>query len=503
MKNNNSIPVQDQPVKTSRKLTHGSAAAVFTAFVIAAVIMLNIGFSAFAKRNRWYVDMTKEKLYTLSDETKEILKPVTAEVNIYFTREETDLLKVNDYMKYIYNTALDLEKEFPNIHVKCVDIIENPGFFDYYYNSAATNILTSSVIVESNGEFRLLSSDAFLVYDENHSKIWGYNGESKFASSILQVTSSEMPTVCFTEGHGEPSLDDAAALRDLCESAGYNVKTIDLSKEEIDDDVRIVIINDPVYDFAGIEASGAGNEIDKLSAFLNDYGTVFVFADSEKSKNLTNLSEMLAEWGIEFSPGKIVVDDFNSLSVDGRELVAEYETENTLGASLYNAISSLSSMPKTIVPNAMPLKRLYETDNVPMAQRMTSTVLYSSSSSQILENGKTDGGGRSPLMTITRKEGIKDNDYIYAYLIVCGSPSFVSDKYLNSNAYANSDIIFNTVRLTGREKVVANIDLKMFEEAPLDVTVGASNVWTFFIAALIPLAVGVVGFIVCFRRRRT
>jgi hypothetical protein len=106
-------------------------------------------------------------------------------------------------------------------------------------------------------------------------------------------------------------------------------------------------------------------------------------------------------------------------------------------------------------------------------------------------------------MTITRKEGIRDNDYIYAYLTVCGSPSFVSDKYLDSTAYANSDILLNTIRLTGREKIVADIDLKVFDKTELDITTSQSNVWTVLFAAAIPLAVGVTGGVVCYRRRRT
>ena len=489
----------------NKKAAHGSLAVAVTAIVIAAVVIFNVGFTALSKASLWYFDMTKAQVFTLSDETKEILAPVTSDVNIYFTREEDDLMKgsgdTNEYMKYIYRTAKELEKEFSNISVKCVDIVKDPAFFEYYYNTAATNILTTSVIVESNGEFRLLSSDAFFVWDEDRSYIWGYNGEAKFAASILQVTSSDIPTICFTEGHGEPAPDECTALVSLCESAGYKVETVDLSKDELSDDVRIVIINDPLYDFAGLEAGERGSEIDKLSEFLDDYGCVMVFADPEDSKNLKNLSEMLLEWGVELCPGKTVIDKANSLTVDGREIVAEYETEDTLGASLYNAISSLSSMPKTILSDAMPMKILFDSDYTSAGTYQASAVLYSHDTSEIAENGKTSDGGRLPLMSITRRENIKDNDFIYSYMLVCGSSSFVSDRYLNSNSYANSDILLNTIRLTGREKIVADIDLKMLDDTTLDITVSQSNAWTAVFALAIPLVIGIVGIIVCKRRR--
>lgn len=490
----------------TRKFKHGSLAVLITVLVITFVILANAAFSALAKASLWYFDMTKEKVFTLSDETKELLSDVKSDVNIYFAKDESALMSgdgTNEYMKYIYKTAKELESEFDNIHVKCVDVVENPAFFEYYYNTAATNVYTTSVIVDSGGEFRLFTSDAFFVWDENRTYIWGYNGESKFAAAILQVTSSDMPTVCFTEGHGEKSLDECRALRELCERAGYNVRTIDLSEEEITDDVRIIMINDPLYDFSGIEAGDRGSEIDKLSAFLDDYGCVMIFADSEKSKNLVNLNEMLYEWGVQFSSGKVLVDDANSLTVDGKTLVADYETGNTLGASLYNAISQLSSMPKTIVADAMPVSTLFESNYSTKGTYETSPVLFSHESADVVEGGVTTRGGRLPLMTITRRESVKDNDYIHSYLTVCGSPSFVEDKYLDSNSYANSDILVNTIRLTGREKIVADIDMKVFDDTSLDITTSQANAWSAVGAAVIPIIVAAAGVVVCYRRRRT
>lgn len=489
----------------SKKFKNGTLAVVFTAAVIALVILINAAISAAAGAGMWYFDMTKEGVYTLSDATKEILEPVDAEVNILFAKDEDALVSgdgTNEYMKYIYTTARELEREFENIHVKCVDVVENPAFFEYYYNTAASNIYTTSCIVESGGEFRLFSSDAFFVWDENRTYIWGYNGEAKFAAAILQVTSAEMPKILFTTGHGERGIE-GTALKTVCESAGFEVGTINLSEEEIAPDVRIIVVNDPLYDFAGVEAGASGNEIDRLSAFLDDFGTVMVFSSAERAGNLKNLSEMLLEWGVALRPGETVVDDLHTLTVDGKTLVADYETANTLGASLYSAISDLDSMPRTIVPDCMPLDTLFETETTLNGVYQTSAALYSHASAGVMKDGATSEGGRMPLMTITRRENVKDNDYIYSYLTVCGSPSFLDDKYLNSNSYANSDILVNTVRLTGREKIVADIDIKVFDDTTLDITTSQTNTWTAIFAVAIPAAVAVAGAVVCRRRRRS
>lgn len=489
----------------SRGLRLGTSSAAMTVLFVAAVIIVNAVFSALANSLLWYIDMTSDQVFSLSDETVEILSDVKSPVNIYFTQEADDIMSgngSNQYMRYIYQTALQLEKALPNINVECVDVIKNPAFFEYYYNTAATTVRTTSVVIESGGEFRLMASDAFFMWTEDYSQIWGYNGEAKFAAAILQVTAAEMPIVYFTTGHGERDAAKSKAFRTLCETAGYEVRDIDLSSEDLDPDARILIINDPIYDFSGIEG-GSGNEIDKIDAFLDDFGCLMVFADSANAANLKNLSELLEEWGIAFRSGEVVADTANSISVDGRQVVAKYEEENTLGASLYSDISSLSSMPKTVLNNPMPIEMLYDTADKLMGSKMASAVLYSHDSAVVQKGGENIESGSFPLMTISREESIKDNDYFYTYVLACGAPDFASDSYLNSNSYANRDILLNTIRLTGREKIIADIDPKIFDETELTIEASDAGAITVAMVLVIPTAVAVVGTIVCIRRRRT
>lgn len=489
----------------SRKTKIGGLSLAMTVAVIAAVIVFNAVFRTVAESLLWYVDMTEKQVYSLSDECKSILREVTSEVNIYFTQKPEDLMSGSNssqYMKYIYTTALQLEKEFSNISVECVDVIENPGFFEYYYNTAASKILTTNVIVESGGEFRLLASDAFFTWDENYEYIWGYDGEAKFASTILQVTESEMPSVCLTTGHGEPSADDSAQLRFLFETAGFEVIDVDLSKENLPDSARIVVINDPVYDFTGIESGAERNEIDKIDDFVDDHGCLMAFVDSEKAGDLTNLSEFLSEWGIEFNPGQTVNDKLNSISQDGNAVVAEYGEENSLGASLYTDITSLSSNPKAVFNGAMPLTVTMEDKTDLTGTKVASPVFYCPASADTVENGSAVESGKKPLAVLTRESTIKDNDYFYSYVFVSGCPDFVSDKYLSSTAYINRDVIVNTARLIGKEKIVADIEMKVLDNTDLDITAAQANRLSIVMMVTLPAIIAVWGVAVNIRRRR-
>lgn len=175
-------------------------------------------------------------------------------------------------------------------------------------------------------------------------------------SGILQVTSSDMPVVCFTSEHGEKSIENEQ-ISQIFTDAGFEVRTIDLSREDIPEDCRIVISYGPVYDFIGREAeSGQANEISKLDSFLDNYGCFLIFADYENAVKLSNLNEFLEEWGIRFDTGLYVRDYDHSTSVDGITVVSEYvkDEDAALGASLYSDIASLDTMPKTVCATACP-----------------------------------------------------------------------------------------------------------------------------------------------------
>ena len=99
---------------SNKKLRYGSVSVAFTAAFIAAVIALNVVFSALASKYLWYIDMTAETLYTLSDECVELLDDIDAPVKILFC-DDPDTLEKSDTTRLVYNTALQLEEALDNI----------------------------------------------------------------------------------------------------------------------------------------------------------------------------------------------------------------------------------------------------------------------------------------------------------------------------------------------------------------------------------------------------
>ena len=92
----------------SRKFKYGSVATAFTVAFVAIVVIFNIIFSALAQKYMWYIDMTKEQVFTLSEEAKEIMSDITEDVYIHFASEPDELMNGTNssYTRYIYTTAL-------------------------------------------------------------------------------------------------------------------------------------------------------------------------------------------------------------------------------------------------------------------------------------------------------------------------------------------------------------------------------------------------------------
>ena len=159
----------------SGKLRHGISAVALTAAVIAAVILLNVGFGVLADRGLWMIDLTSEKMYTLTDETVNMLTGTfdqvngqrrangeeDVEVDIIFCADP-DLIKGNEKMRYIYYTARALEKKFPgSVKVSATNVWTNPSSVDRYRTNSYSSIYQSNIIVASGSEFRITTIETY------------------------------------------------------------------------------------------------------------------------------------------------------------------------------------------------------------------------------------------------------------------------------------------------------------------------------------------------------
>lgn len=532
-----------------RKLRHGSVSLALTAGVVAVVLLFNVLISVLCSENRWFIDMTTEPLYTLSEDGEKLLGDTIASANA--SRAEDDPVKVdiifcadpdmlygNKLMRYVYYTALAMEKRFSDtITVSTVDVWDNPSAVDAYRTNSYSSIYQSNIIVASGTEFRVYSYKAFFTYNSStDEEPWAYSGEKNFIKGITAVTRAEAPICALTVNHGEPFATEAGRAEyseflNVVERSGYDIVYLDLENEEIPENCRLIVTFDPQTDFVSNFLTGGVSEMKKLEKHLDQAYSYMVFVDADTPK-LANLEEFLEEWGIAFerhdkTATYEIIDEDNTIN-DGSRIIAQYESE-ALGGSLTSDMREKGASPKVIFGNALSIaySKTYDTTHK-LADEEQGTGAYTygysfknNQSRDIFDvfrasetayayakqNGVrvTDENGEElvvdsanklrpfRLMTVSRHNRTVGegkgytNVYDNSYVCAVGSTEFASNKFLASNEWGNTDALLGTLRAIGREIVPIGLEPIAFYDATVGDEYHNENtaiVWTVVLTAL-------------------
>ncbi len=561
---------------TSRKLRYGGVSAILTALIIAVIIIVNVIFGALAHKFMWYADLTPDLMFTVSDECISLLRdgdpkfkdstksPIqmvdairaeklaadpafdasTVKINIIFCTDP-DTLGDNALQRYVYNTALELQKEFPDyINIENYNIIRNPSSVSKYKTNAHSVINPSDVIIEFGTEYRVKSIRQFYTYDTLTSETpWAYNGEYCFASSILAVTRAESPVACLTTNHGEVYEDDAFAQTLI--DAGFLVETLDLANDPIPENCRLIVIFNPTSDLHEPDGVTDIDEIGKLDEFLDGTNSLMVFMDPE-TRRLTNFERYLEEWGIAFdrhSDGsgteipRLVKDDSTSLLQAGSQnfgytFLADY-TVGGYGGYITETLQKNLTSNQIVFENAMSISYSdsYKPAHYTPSETDTEGVEYdyanysqdgytraiydvftTTENAEAIANGavveKASDVNKLKLMTVSLEvRSTTESDYSYieqtSYVYACGSPGFASSQnLLGASAYGNRDLLLTVLRDIGREPVPVGLKFKPFADLTIDtITQSEATQYTVVLAIIPAVAALVCGVVVIVRRK--
>ncbi|HEY1024354.1 MAG TPA: gliding motility-associated ABC transporter substrate-binding protein GldG [Sphingobacteriaceae bacterium] len=287
------------------------------AIFLVIIIAINIVSSFFFTR----LDFTKEKRYTLSPVTRDLLGGLkeNVQVTVYLEgdfpgafkrlRSSTrDLLidfkaysggKLNvDFVNPMQGSRADQEARYAELLEKGIE----PTSLNVTTEEGRTQklIFPAALITYANRQIpvSLLQNRAGATPEEilNNSI---QNLEYAFASSIRKISRGGLPRVGFTEGHGE--LDDiqlAEAMKTL--QTGYEVGRVDLKAIPFSglDKLKLLIIPKPETEFTEAEKY-------KIDYFLMNGGSIFWAIDNVNAEldSLRGMSEQLA------FPKKLNLDD--------------------------------------------------------------------------------------------------------------------------------------------------------------------------------------------------
>ena len=563
----------NQESNMPRKSTRRALGIAITTVVVAVVLAINVLFSFVADRFMWQVDETTNRytsrpdvsMYTPTEEFLNVIRdyaiPMVRELNADREKNGEEPLTINvkfcserdkvygaDKLRMIQYSALALQKEFPNeVKVEYLNIEKNPSQVQKYKATSSSNIYSHQIIFEFGTEYRVCSYDYFFLKNDSTSNDhWAYNGEQKIASLILALTRADSPIAAFITNHGE-AVEECESLRNLVHRAGFDVITIDLSKDEIPADCRLLISYDPQTDFLGMGnaafAEGEKSEIDKLDGFLDQAFSFMLFVDAD-TPELPVLEEYMEEWGITVSRAEnaegdldnlLIRDPVSKLDKDGYTPIAEYATTGG-GAFITEDMRKVAYPAKVVFPNAVAIGlsdsyrkiHVVPNDTNGVTEAYTYGAYYRNGVTRYLQDvftttkdASAEAFGkqyqvatelnRFSLMTLSlESRTIMETNYLStqepSYVAVFGSTEFASDTILDSAAYGNADVLTATLSHLGREIMPANLEFKAFKVYTVDTeayTVNArSLIGTTVFMTLLPITLCItIGTVIAVKRK--
>ena len=290
---------------------------------IAVAVILNLIVAELPSRYTVF-DLTANRLYSLTDDTKELVSNIGEDVTIYVLANE------NQADSTLANTLDSYEGLSSHIKVTYVDPAVNPKFYTKYTDGS---ISSNSVIVESSRRSRVVDYNDLYVSELDYStysqNVTGYDAEGQITSAISYVLSENMPKIYMVTGHGELELD--STFTDAIQKANIDTETINLMDyDAVPEDAAAVFVNAPAGDFSS-------DDTEKLLTYLNDGGDIFINT-TYTGKDMPNFDKLLDFYGVQVSKGLIIETAQNSYYQDPFYLLPSIEYD-TITSDIYSGNS--------------------------------------------------------------------------------------------------------------------------------------------------------------------
>ena len=416
-------------------LINGTTTCAIVLFLISAFLLITMGMQ---KLDLTPIDLTPEKTYTVTDESKDKVSNIEKQVNIYligFSDDDSATILAKQY-----------NKSNENINVEAIDITKRTDLAQKY---GIDSNESSGIIVECGEKYKVLTDSELYTYDMNTYESINVT-EEKLTSTILTVTADVVPNVYFLKGYSDFSLNSGMTyFSTYLENEVMEIKELDLlAKGNVPDDCDTLVITTPSKDFSDVVSNAIIKYINKGGNILwlnSSYGT---------TKELPNVNKVLATYGVNaFSTGYIMETD-NDKMLSG----APYMVLPDVGYS--NLTSKIST-----VLFAEPTKiNIQDDDKLSELKVEKEEILTTSESSFFRSNLKSESTIKTDedeagefsvgaMLTKTIKDDVK------SILIIYGDNYFISDTTVTQNsqtpillAYDNKDLVINSItHLTDRE----------------------------------------------------
>lgn len=464
----------------TRKVKTGSVATAITLIVVAIVVVLNLVVGKLTDKYSLSLDMTQNKIFSLTQESLDFIKNLDKDVEIILLSDEDSFVQSNDYFAQANSVLKKYDLNSDKITLTYVDTVKNPAYLQEYQDE---NLTENSIIVKSGDKHKVISvQDIFNIQRSYYgSAITGSKAEQELTSAILYVTSDNQTKIAFLKGYGE---QDSTAFQELLKKNNFAISEISLLNEEIPDDVTLAMI-------FGSERDFDSSSVEKIEKYLASGEKSLIYAINPNQADSPNLNAFLEKNHVRIKSGLIYETDMQNVVSSPFEAVNEY-VDSEYSSELKN----------TEIPVLMAICRPLEILN----NESVKTLLQFSSTAGVLPKGadknfdfaaNVSGPIPSVVISTLDAEGEKKSN-----IAVISSYGALTQDYLASNALNNSAYFVNMVnKMSGREDAGVMIESKSMGGDELGISKATADTIGIAVAVILPLVVLAVGVFMFLRRK--
>jgi len=475
-----SLAVKSGEIRSSlgrRSARFGINSAVSVVFLLGILAFVNYLGAQHAKR----VDMTTEKIYSLSDQSASTAQQVKQDLKIkaFYPGGEFPPAKELLELFKAKNNKISYEFIDPDKQPQIAQQYQVTQYGDSQNPMTGESVRFGTMILEMAGKTERIEKQSEAVREED------------LTNALMKIVKGEKKTVYFTQGHGEKSIDDNdksgySNAKGGLEKENYVLKPLNLVQEnKVPDDASVVVMIGPT-------SEPFQNELDLIDAYLNKGGSAAILLDPPPG---AALNELMKKWSIDVG-NNFVVDASGVGRLFGAgpsiPLVTNYGnhkiTERFKVMTFFPLVRSVSPA-KTPVSGINAEQLLASNDRSWAESDMKSN--------QASFDEKTDVKGPVSLAVVATKdlgEGKK------ARLVVYGDSDFASNQAFGLQG--NGNLFLNTISWLAQDESFISIRPKNPEDRRLTMTESQGRLVSYVMLLFLPGSVLTAGISMWMKRRK-
>jgi ABC-type uncharacterized transport system involved in gliding motility auxiliary subunit len=459
----------------SRGARYGINSAVYTLLVIAIIVVVQAIFTV----NSAQLDLTKNKLHTLSDETKNVLAGVKTDINAYYFYS---IAQRNGAVEDTLNQYAALQGKFKT---ESIDADKNPAFAKRY-NVDRYNLVV--LVRKDTGVFEKVD----MLTEEG------------LTNALIRLTKGEKKKVYFTKGHGEPAIDgpmtDKTGLSALAqELSSYNYQPLPLelfsAPAGVPADCSLLVI-------AGAQIDLFDAEVNFIKQYLGHGGKMLVFYPA--FTNTPKLAALVKAYGVNVQ-NDVVIDKMGRM-FGGDELmpiISSYEqhdiTKTFRVATFFPVCRTFDLKPGISGVVLSPVAKTNpgafgETDLLGVKKGVASFDAKADYASPLTVAAVIDADN-----AMFRADASSVTNSSHAKIALLGSFEMADNSFLNASG--NKDFVVNTVNYLAGQGDLISIRPKSNSFEPIFLSKITGRLLFLIPVVFMPIMVIAIGVLVFIRRR--